>query len=87
MKIAVFWDVAPCHSCVNRHFGETYRLHLQCRKICEREHEAAVSSALETSVHTRTTRRRIPENGILHICPKFDSELHVELYWTYMNEY
>jgi hypothetical protein len=21
MKNAVFWDVAPCRSCVNRHFG------------------------------------------------------------------
>jgi hypothetical protein len=21
MKNAVFWDVAPCKSCVNRHFG------------------------------------------------------------------
>jgi hypothetical protein len=25
LKIAVFWDVAPCRSCVNRRFGETYR--------------------------------------------------------------
>jgi hypothetical protein len=23
MKNAVFWDVAPCRSCVNRRFGET----------------------------------------------------------------
>jgi hypothetical protein len=29
MKNAVFWDVAPCRSCVNRLFGGTYRLHLQ----------------------------------------------------------
>jgi hypothetical protein len=29
MKNAVFWDVAPCRSCVNRRFGGTYRLHLQ----------------------------------------------------------
>jgi hypothetical protein len=33
---AVFWDVAPCSSCVNRRFGETYRLNLQDRKIRER---------------------------------------------------
>jgi hypothetical protein len=25
MKNAVFWDVAPCRSCVNRRFGGTYR--------------------------------------------------------------
>jgi hypothetical protein len=36
MKDAVFWDVAPCRSCVNRHFGGTHRLHLQGRKISER---------------------------------------------------
>jgi hypothetical protein len=33
MKNAVFWDVVPCRSCVNRRFGGTYRLHLQGRKI------------------------------------------------------
>jgi hypothetical protein len=36
MKNAVFWDVAPCISCVNRRFGGTYRLHFQGRKIRER---------------------------------------------------
>jgi hypothetical protein len=30
-KAAVFWDVAPCRSGVNRRFGGTYRLHLQGR--------------------------------------------------------
>jgi hypothetical protein len=28
-KNAVFWDVAPCRSRLNRRFGGTYRLHLQ----------------------------------------------------------
>jgi hypothetical protein len=36
LKNAVFWDVAPCRSYVNRRFGRTYRLHLQGRKIRER---------------------------------------------------
>jgi hypothetical protein len=36
MKNAVFWDVAPCRSCVNRRLGETYRLHMQGRKIRKR---------------------------------------------------
>jgi hypothetical protein len=35
MKNAIFWDVAPCRSCMNRRFGGTYRLHLQGRKIRE----------------------------------------------------
>jgi hypothetical protein len=36
MKNAVFWDVAPCRSCVTQRFGGTYRLHLQSRKIRDR---------------------------------------------------
>jgi hypothetical protein len=36
MKNAVFWDVAPCRSCVNQRFEGTYCLQLQDRKIRER---------------------------------------------------
>jgi hypothetical protein len=36
LKNAVFWDVMPCNSCVNRRFRGTYHLHLQGRKIHER---------------------------------------------------
>jgi hypothetical protein len=36
LKNAVFWNVAQCRSCVNRHFGGTYRLQLLGRKIRER---------------------------------------------------
>jgi hypothetical protein len=36
IKNAVFWDVTPCRSCMNRHLGETYRIHLQGIKIRER---------------------------------------------------
>jgi hypothetical protein len=46
MKNAVFWDVAPCRSCVNRRFGGTYRLHLQSRKI--RKRGTSVSRWLQT---------------------------------------
>jgi hypothetical protein len=37
MKNAVFWDVSPCRSCVNRRFGGICHLHIQGRKIRERE--------------------------------------------------
>jgi hypothetical protein len=40
MKNAVFWDVAPCRSSVNRRFGGTYHINLQGRKIRERETSA-----------------------------------------------
>jgi hypothetical protein len=36
-KNVVFWDVALCRSCINWCSGGTYRLHLQGRRICERE--------------------------------------------------
>jgi hypothetical protein len=36
MKNVVFWDVAPCRSCLNRRLGGTYRLHFLGRKIRER---------------------------------------------------
>jgi hypothetical protein len=32
MKNAIFWDVEPCISCVNRRFEGTYHLHIQSRK-------------------------------------------------------
>jgi hypothetical protein len=72
MKNAVFWDVAPCRSCVNRRFGETYRLHIQGRKIRERGTSVSkwLRSAIrfsETSVHARSTRRHIPEDGTLQV--------------------
>jgi hypothetical protein len=35
LKNVIFWNVAVCRSCVNRHFGGTYHLHLQGRKIHE----------------------------------------------------
>jgi hypothetical protein len=41
MKNSVFWDMVPCRSCVNWHFGGT-------------------------SVHKISTRRHIPEYGIIH---------------------
>jgi hypothetical protein len=73
MKNAVFWDVAPCGSCVNRRFGGMYRrLNLQppahagssLADFSTLKMEAIRSS--ETSVYTRSTRRHIPEDGILH---------------------
>jgi hypothetical protein len=53
MKNAVFWDVAPCSSCMNRHFGGTYRLHFQGRKI--RERGTSVSIGLQTERQSKTT--------------------------------
>jgi hypothetical protein len=35
MKIAIFRDIAPCSTHMNRRFGETYRLHLRSRKSAE----------------------------------------------------
>jgi hypothetical protein len=38
MKSSVFWDITPCSPLkVNRHFGGTYRLHLQNIRISKQE--------------------------------------------------
>jgi hypothetical protein len=71
MKNAVFWNVAPCRSCVNRRFGGTYRLQppayagSSLPDFPTLKMEAIRSS--ETSIHTRSTWRHIPEGGILPV--------------------
>jgi hypothetical protein len=59
MKNAIFWDVAPCSSCVN-HLQLPAHADFSTLKM-----EAIRSS--ETLVHTGTTRRHIPEDGILDV--------------------
>jgi hypothetical protein len=82
MKNAVFWDVTPCGSCKNRRFGQTYRLHRLGEKNRRTWNLVTANVLLtqltlltvmtkethssETLVLTRTTRRNIPEDGILH---------------------
>jgi hypothetical protein len=54
---------------VNRRFGGTHRLHRQGRKILARGFSTLTMEAIpssETSVHTRSTQRHIPEDGVLH---------------------
>jgi hypothetical protein len=51
-KNAVFWDVAPCRSCVNQCFGGTYHLHLKSRKIGDRG--TSMSRLLQSAVYSHT---------------------------------
>jgi hypothetical protein len=37
MKVAIFWDIAPCSPYMNGRFGGTYLLHFQGRKAAEQE--------------------------------------------------
>jgi hypothetical protein len=48
IKNAVFWDVAPCRSWVNRLFGGTYRLHLQGKKSASEEPASAGGCSLHS---------------------------------------
>jgi hypothetical protein len=69
-KNAFFWDVASC-----RRFGGKYSLHIEGRKIrergttwaggCSHPEDGGIRSS-ETSVHTRSTRGHISEDGMLH---------------------
>jgi hypothetical protein len=68
-------DTAPCRSCVNRRFGRTYVFDwwLSLQPPAHSGSSLADFSTLkmdairssETLVHTRSTRRHIPEDGIL----------------------
>jgi hypothetical protein len=57
VKIAAFWDVAPCRLQPPAHAGSSHA------DFSTLKMEAIRSS--EMSVYTRSTRRHIPEDGIL----------------------
>jgi hypothetical protein len=45
MKTTNFWDITPCSPLkVNRRFGRTYSLHLQCRRISQARYQRESSS-------------------------------------------
>jgi hypothetical protein len=82
-KKAVFWDVTPCSSGVNRRFGGRYRLHLQGRR------EIIRKSARKASV--RDVKGHIPEDCFLqeYMCltngmDKFTASIMLEVsnVWT-----
>jgi hypothetical protein len=39
--VAIFWDILPNSPYVNRRFGGTYHLHLQCRKSADQQNQRA----------------------------------------------
>jgi hypothetical protein len=55
LKNVYFWNMSPCGSYRKRRFGGTCDFHLLDE-----------NNSSETSVSTRTKRRRIPEDEILH---------------------
>jgi hypothetical protein len=63
LKNAVFWDVAPCTSCVNRHSRGTYRLHLHGRKIASEEPAWAGGCRLSHQYKARSYIRTVREEG------------------------
>jgi hypothetical protein len=68
MKNAVFWDLAPCRSCVNRHFGGTYRCsHLL--RLVPRSRMLYPEDGGDTILRNMGSHKiyyTAPEDGILH---------------------
>jgi hypothetical protein len=58
MKNVVFWNVTPCGYCKNPRFGERSASIITVTRIGE------LGTML--AVLTRATRRKIPDDGILH---------------------
>jgi hypothetical protein len=75
LDVVIFWDIPQCSPYVNLRFGGTYHLQLHGRKYCLATCYILVScstdftlkmdviSSYVTSVHIRTTRRYILEDG------------------------
>jgi hypothetical protein len=67
VKNAVFWDVAPCRSCVNRRFGGTYRLNLQKRKIRERKTSVSRWLQVESPVENTQLYKNMKGGSVGHM--------------------
>jgi hypothetical protein len=78
VRSSIYWNITPCSPLkVNRRFGETYRLHLQGRRISEKAGGKQTSYAVYFSTlkmeaicysvtsldFQRTTRRYVSEDG------------------------
>jgi hypothetical protein len=46
MNVAIFWDMALCSLYMNRRFGGTYHLHLQCRKLAKQKKNQRAAGGL-----------------------------------------
>jgi hypothetical protein len=61
-NISTFWDITPCsHLIVNRHFGETCRLHLQGGRINQvrNQHEAGTTREPSGRLEAVTRQRLV----------------------------
>jgi hypothetical protein len=71
MKNAVFWDLTPSRPCLNSRFGQEAPAHAGSSPADFSTLKMEAIRSTETTVYTISTRRHIPEDGILHsgTCP------------------
>jgi hypothetical protein len=83
MKNAVFWDVAPCRSCVNCRFGGMYRLHQgrQVRNVNSHDLHGTTSQKTTFCIccHRNPFTEQLPSDslGIVHVFTGYCQGTHV----------
>jgi hypothetical protein len=64
LKNAVFWDVEPCRSCVNRRFGGTsaflhlrssFYVHLQIQRLCRKIYSLRLLGRVKSYIEQKET--------------------------------
>jgi hypothetical protein len=79
VKNAVFWDVAPCKSCVNRRFGGTYLLHCRFTQYLHGATSQKTPFFIVTAVKTSNLTSSRCDLSISHLWLELLAELNQDI--------